>query len=387
MRLAGAGEAALPYRAFSILCGTLAVVFAARLGARGGRLAGAAAALLAASSTALAYYSSEARGYGPLTAAFLGGWLALEAAQEHGRWRATLVWWLCAALGLCAHVTFVFGWGALLAGSVVALCGDGRGRVLARLLRLHALPALCVLAVYLGFVRRLSIGGGDAWSWKALGIEGSTWIFGLPQSGAYALAGAALLGLALAAEFRPREGRSWVYLVLLVAPPLLTALVLRPQFVALRYFSVPLAATSVLLGSALGRLAARGRTAYLAALGLLGVLVAHNLLRDVALARAGRGHFREALEYVLAHSPGPAPSLSSDLEFDTRLTVEFHARTLGRPLVWRAHPPPEGVDWWIATATEHPPELALGAQRYTLERVYPAAGPSSYTWALYRRAQ
>src|SRR5260221_357238 len=161
--------------------------------------------------------------------------------------------------------------------------------------------------------------------------------------------------------------RRLVPALLLVGPPLATALVLKPEFVALRYFSVPLAGAPILFGRALGRLAR------LPALVLLGAITALNLARDVGYARAGRGHFREALEYMVAQTPGPSLSLASDLPFDTRLAVEYHARGLSKPIAWFQALPAAGVDWWIVTAPLHPQRLELGGRPYALARVLEAA--------------
>lgn len=367
MRLVGEAASALPYRALSIASGTLAIVFAGLLGARRDAFCGIAAAVLVASSTLLSYYSSEARGYAPAVACFFGGWLALEDAHESGRWRSVVLWWLCAALGLCAHFTFVFGLAALAAGSL--------GRPLARIVRLHALPFAVALWIYFGFVRGMAYGGGDAWSWGAIWKQAMSWTFGTPESLFFAALGSLLLFMALVFEKRA----AFVPALLILVPPLATALLLKPEFVALRYFSVPLAGATLLLARALGRLP---RTAGLL---LLGAIAALNLARDVHYARAGRGEFRAALEYMAGATSGPGMSLSSDLSFDTRLTVEYHARGLSKGIAWFPKPPAAGVDWMIVTAELRPQVLEVGGVRYVQTRVFEADGPSAYTWALYRR--
>lgn len=365
----GPDAGALACRALALASGTLAVVCAGLLGRRRGAFEGCACALLAATSTLLAYYSAEARGYAPAVAAFLGGWLALERFEQRGGKLALVGWWSCALLGLAAHFTFVFGLGALGAATLV--------RAPRRFALAHLVPIAATLWIGLGFVRGMQYGGGDAWSWREIGAQAGGWTSGLPEN-ALGLAAGALLALgALALEQRS----ALVPALLLIVPPLVTALVLKPHFVALRYFSVPLAGLTVLLGLALGRLPR------LAALALLGALAGLNLARDAALARAGRGQYRAALEYMASESEGASLALASDLPFDTRLTVEFHARGLAKPVAWFPAPPPQGVDWLIVTRAERPPLVQASGVRYTLRRVFEAAGPSSYCWALYRRAQ
>ena len=369
MRAVGEAASALAYRALALVSGTLAIVCAGLLGARRDAFTGLASALLVGSSTLLAYYSSEARGYAPAVALFFAGWLALEDAQQSGRWRSILLWWLCATLGLCAHFTFVFGLAALAAGSL--------RKPLARVVKLHALPCAIALWIYFGFVRGMAYGGGDAWSWGAIWKQALAWTFGTPESLLFAVLGSLLFFMALVFEKRA----ALVPAVLILVPPLATALILKPEFVALRYFSVPLAGATLLLARALGRLPRA------AALLLLVVIAGLNLVRDVHYARAGRGEFRAALEYMAASSASPSMSLASDLSFDTRLTVEYHSRGLSKPIAWFQKPPATGVDWWIVTAPARPQSLELAGQHYTLARVFEADGPSAYAWALYRRVQ
>ena len=383
MRLVGEPASALAYRALALGSGTLAIVCAGLLGARRGAFTGVACALLAATSTTLAYYSSEARGYAPAVACFFAGWLALDRTQDRLRWRFVVLWWLCAALGLCAHFSFVFGLVALAAGSLAAQLREGPGSLLVRSAKLHGVPALCALAIWFGFVHGMAYGGGDAWSWKGVWIQAMGWTFGLPETLPWAVLGSALLGAALAFEKRERL----VLALLLLAAPLATALLLKPDFVALRYFSVPLAGALILLGGVLGRLQRQGLAGRVAAPLCLCLVTGLTLARDVEYARAGRGHFREALEYIASHTTGASASLASDLPFDTRLTVEYHARGLRKPLAWFQEPPAAGVDWWIRTQVPGPSVLEIGGRRYVLERVFEAAGPSSYSWALYKRAQ
>jgi hypothetical protein len=364
MRAVGESSSALPYRALSVASGTVAVVCAGLLGARRDAFTGLACAILAASSTLLAYYSAEARGYAPAVACFLGGWLALERAEESGRWRPTVLWWICAALGLAAHFTFVFGWAALAAGTLV--------HARARFAKLQAVPAAIAAAIYFGFVRRMGYGGGDEWSWQGVWVQGLCWTFGAPETVPWAVLGSLLLLGALLVERRA----ALVPALLLLVPPLATALLLHPDFVALRYFSVPLAGATILLGRALGRLARW------AGILLLSAIAALNLARDAELARAGRGQFRAALEYMAANTDGPAVSFGTDLPLETSTTVEYHARGLGKTVS-----PGFPADWLIVTRAQHPPQLEAGGQRFVLRRVFEGAGPSAYTWALYRRAQ
>jgi hypothetical protein len=166
---------------------------------------------------------------------------------------------------------------------------------------------------------------------------------------------AALLAL-LGWSLRNSHGELAMYGTLLLLPPLLTFLILNPSFVALRYFLLPLAFVPLLAGGALGR---AGRTG------------------PLAWARAGRGEYRAAIAWMLEKSRETVPTVSSDIAFDTRKTLAYHAQYVaGRGLRWvePAQIGPEGVEWIVIASAELPPEnFADRGSNYRRSREF--AGP------------
>ncbi len=369
LRLLGPQEHALVQRALPIAAGTLTIVLGAVWSARtASRAAAAPAAALLAASPLLAYYSSEARGYGLALCMAFAAALALESsARTRGLWLG-----LWTVLGLLSHFSFVF---------VLAALGV-RELWLRRSVLVFLFPLAASLAWYGLFASRMNVGGGDAWSFTTLGRDAAALLLGL--EGPIGVGALALLLALLAWSLRSRRADAALLAMLLLFAPLLTFSVLDPAFVALRYFLLPLAFLPALAG---GALAARGRLG--AALTLL--LVLANLVQDFHLARSGRGEYRAAIRWMLEHSPAEQPSVTSDIAFDTRKTLAYHAQfQSGRGLRWvePAQVGPQGVDWIVIASNALPPEeFADRGMRYRRSTSFEAQGPSAYRWVLYQRVR
>ncbi len=369
LRLLGPQEQALVQRALPILAGSAAVLLGALWTARVfSPRAGVLSAALLASSTLLAYYSSEARGYALALCMVYAAALMLET-QARGR---TAWFSLFCAVGLLSHFSFVF-----------ALAAVGVRELVLRRSPWVLLPPLAFSAGwYLYFISGMAVGGGDAWSFGSLGQDAAVQLLGLSgMPGMLVLA--ALLAL-LGWSLRRSHGELAMYGTLLLLPPLLTFLILNPSFVALRYFLLPLAFVPLLAGGALGR---AGRTGLL----VTTLICVGNLAQSLAWARAGRGEYRAAIAWMLEQSRETVPTVSSDIAFDTRKTLAYHAQFVaGRGLRWvePAQIGPEGVEWIVIASAELPPEnFADRGSNYRRSREFTGAGPSAYRWVLYQRVR
>jgi hypothetical protein len=169
--------------------------------------------------------------------------------------------------------------------------------------------------------------------------------------------------------------------------PLWLIFVLEPAFLFPRYFLVPMALFLVALTGYLVQLGRR--RPWVVGL-LLTVLIGMNLWHWSRFTVAGRGHYREALGYILNHSEAPVVTVGSDFDFRNEMLVDFHRAYLGakaerlvyvRRDVWLV----DGPDWWIAHSQDPdagPPALD---ERYRFERTYPSSRLSGMIWYVYRR--
>jgi len=391
MRLWGDDGSALVQRALSVAAGVGLVALGAAFPLERGRLAAAVTAFLLAGSRFLVHYGSEARGYGPALFCALAAYLALERhlATRERRWAGGFA--ASALLGLLSHLTFVF----VLAGAAAWVAADAwRSRRASALdLALLALPVAFLGFLWLVDVRWLAVGGAPHYDPLAVlpDLAGAT--LGLPEGALrwLGLGFVAAAGYELWALARARDLRAVFFAGAFLAPiPYL--LVLRPEYVYPRHFAVLVPLFLYVAGSGWARIAGLGRAGLAAATLALAVFAAGNALQLAALLKDGRGHYREAVELILASSPPGPITVGSFHDFRNRTVLEDQTRRLGvrdriRYVETRQvgeHPP----QWLVLHDFRlEPPRkdyIEVLGHVYALVRIFPYAGLSGWTWLVYR---
>jgi Dolichyl-phosphate-mannose-protein mannosyltransferase len=390
MRLWGDDGSALVQRALSVVTGVGLVALGAALPLERGRLAAALTALLLAGSRFLVHYGSEARGYGPALFFALAAYLAAERYFETRERRWAAVFAASGALGLLSHLTFVF----VLAGVGAWVAADWlRSRRASPVdLALLALPVALLGFLWVVDIRLLAVGGAPHYDPTAVlpDLAGAT--LGLPEGGLrwLGLGFAAVAGYELYERARARDLRAVFFAAALLAPvPYL--LLLRPEYVYPRHFAVLVPLFLYLVGSGLARIARLGRVGLAGALVALGVFAAGNAVQLAALLRDGRGHYREAVELILANSPPGPITIGSLHDFRNRTVLEDQARRLGvrdRIVYVEAARIGEQPPRWLVMHDfrEEPPRMDLievFGHPYGLVRIFPYGGISGWTWLVY----
>ena len=397
------GESASPYamRFLSLLFGTGSVALAGVLGARNGSREGLFAMALVGGSYLMVDASSEARGYAPMVFFALLAWVALEAGPlrdgaRSGRWAA--VFCGSVALGTLFQLSFVIAYGALCAGWVAQrLRGSlGPGEWVRDALKWHAVPLALYTALYVGWVRHVSIGGDalptafilERTAMLAVGIEGHA----LALKVGCAIAGAVLL-VGLGIVVRRGIERAAVYGVGIVIAPALVLWWLEPSFLAPRYFGASIVLFLLLAAAVLGALARRGRRGMTLACVLLAFFLATNARTTAPLLHQGRGDFARALEIMDRESPAGPLEIGLRFHFRHRLLLEYFARTQAPNrelrLVAGDAWPRRGPEWLILAARQ-PGEVlgehTKGPRGNSYERVASFEGLPGREprWTLYR---
>ena len=130
------------------------------------------------------------------------------------------------------------------------------------------------------------------------------------------------------------------------------------------------------------------------AVSLLALYLAGNAIRTGDFLRLGRGHYREAVLYMLAHDSSRVVTVGSDYDFRNAMLLGYYARYVpkDRELVYVPEDawPPEGPRWLITHSLDarHEPAasyVANGRVEYTLAKHFPFSGVSGWHWCLYRR--
>jgi hypothetical protein len=346
----------------------------------------------------LIHYSSEARGYAPMLAcALFAVWVLQHAdSAKWGRW--AIGYAVAAGLGLLAHVAMaeVLFAGALW--SLLGLIGAGRDwkRHITRSVVWHAVPTAMATAYYLGFVRKLEIGGGpENPMFKTLG-ETAAYTLGLPVSaGGLAFVLFVLLGgLGVIALFRRGAWRLAVfYVMIIVAAPALGMLASKFTLLFPRYFLLNAALALPLMAHGLAwswRAGHYGRVIVLIA--LTGFL-AGNAFPVARLARDGRGQYSAALREIASHAQAREISISSDHDFRNHLLIDYYrgAAGDGHEFVYYSveQAPPWGVQWVLFhrfDGEEPPPAVIADARgnRYVREYHFRHSALSGWDWYVYR---
>lgn len=368
----------------------------------GAAAAGLSAAALFGASYLQVLYSSEARGYAPAVACCLIALLALLRSEgDPPGWRAA--YWAGCLLGMLAHplaVQMILGGAGF--GAVRALQAAGEWRRRWRQEAAWHLPPLAAFALYYAlYLRPMGIGGatflGQAHAPLSSALsDAAAYSLGLPAGSVIALplfAGASLISLGLICRRDLALGAAYSIAIFLAPlPGLLSSAEPVPYA---RYFVVSAAGALLLLSYLLARLWSGSRAGRMLCLGagLLFFLGSGLQLRE--LLREGRGRYREAMRYVLAHSPGPVATVSSDFnDFRNGMMVERYGPEEAGPgrsveyLASRRWRRP-GPEWLLTERLDHeppPPDHlydSLGIY-YQLERAFPHAPLSGWTWYLYR---
>jgi len=391
------------YRYLSVVWGVALVPAGYWLLARRSRVEAVILAGLLACSYPLIHFSSEARGY---SGALLGCMLACAAlanwmAQGEGKapsFFLGLTYGLALALALLSHLTACLIWFPLAAGSLIILaCRSGRVKWICWWAGLNFLPAAVLAALYFLDLRFLTeLGGAPMSVLHGLGrllALGVGWPVKDAATGWIVIA--LLAGLAvwqLVAEQKAGEPLA-LLLGLIYLMPFLCAVLIQPEFFSPRYFLVILPFAYVAPAMLLARLVGtRQRRMVLGA--VLALFLAGQAHLYFNFLRVGRGHFAEALEYMMKHSPSPRVTVGSNQDFRSSVELAYYApRVLrNRQLVYV---PQENhasfqPDWYILheEGYEAPGPAVLNAAgdpAWYRVAYFGAAELSGQAWTIYSR--
>ncbi|MGA8893233.1 MAG: hypothetical protein WB493_16855, partial [Anaeromyxobacteraceae bacterium] len=395
--LVGYDAGPLTARLLAILSGT-AMVAVAAAGIRRDRALSLAWAFLLAFSYVLVHYGSEARGYGPALLFAVAAYASLDRLLATGRWTWALGFAAAAMLGLLSHLTFLYAFLAFLAWAGAAAWKDASKPGLVRSLALAFLPPVAFfLTLWAVDLRLLAIGGGPEYRLLDVLRELVRNTFGLPTGPLEwaALPFLALPAIGFARLFRDRDPRWLFFLVVILLGPAAVLFATRPEYLAPRYFVVAIPFLLWLTASGAVALARTGKPGLRAVVAMAILFLAGNGASLARLVRDGRGHYRDALAFILGSEPGPVASVGSDHDFRNATVIGRHLRDLPGVNRFRYLQSGEwtsGAPRWVLVHHfdgDPPPDpVILGptGTRYALARVFPYAGLSGWDWYVYRIA-
>jgi hypothetical protein len=224
--------------------------------------------------------------------------------------------------------------------------------------------------------------------------ETVVWVLGAPRQRELVWAVAAAAVAAFVAELAAmgREGsREWVfYLIAVVAAPVAGLLARPPEAFYPRYLLVSVPFFLMVLARFFVRCCHAGGWRKRAAMVVLALFFAGNGVWVTRFLIEGRGHYREALNYMATQTKGEEVMVGSDQQFRNGMTMWFYAthwppgKTIHHVIAGGDEGPPE---WFIVhrfVGEADPPEW-LSDRRvvYRRERRFGYAGASGWTWWVY----
>jgi hypothetical protein len=341
------------YRLHVIATGVGTVVLGALIARRAGSRAGLVAALLMGGSYWLILYASEARGY---ALAVFFALLCVPLAERYfasGRTAWAIAFGVSGACGMLSHLVFLHAYLGLVVWTAVASWRRGAWSLrLTAIATLHMLPIAALATLYWIDLRHVGQGGAVATPATAVILRALSLTMGGPESGVVAVVvAAAAIVLCLAsihAVWRSGSDLWTLFAVTTVVAPVLTVVVAaaggRPLFE--RYFVVAIAFT---LLAAAWWIASMARRSIMAAVLVVGAVLAGNSLLIVRLVELGRGSYVAALSHMLSHSKRAPVTLSSDHDFRHTLALDFYQRFVPRGYELSYQPAPNwpapGPEW------------------------------------------
>ncbi len=385
------------HRLLSVVSGTVSLWLLGRMALQRSRLEAFTVVLLAGLSYPLIIYSSEARGYAPAILFALVSFMLMRAHMDRPRSYLLPLFWATVAAAFLFHSSFIYVYLALGAWSMAQeIRSKGPAGAVKGLAKLHAAPLAFVAALYLFFLKDMVIGGGRLGGlWEEILVTAGM-VTGLPVEGIYGLLAifAVLLlsciGLIGLAGYGSGE---WVfYLFAVFIAPALTIAVMKPELIYFRYFLVSFPFLYLIIAHAMTRVYRRpvwGRPVYIV---LLLVFIALNINSLWKFHSDGRGQYYDAVEYMTGSSQGDEILVGSDHDFRNKIVLGFYSTFFrGKRISYidreqRAAAAPE---WMLLHSldVDYRPQRYIfdSGYRYSLEKSYPYAGVSGWSWFVYRR--
>lgn len=334
IRIVGDQGTFFVYRLPSLVAGLACIPLAARIAGRSGRSAAIAAAWIVALSFLSIVFSSEARGYALLVAcslaAFESAWTWIDRGDR--RWLAAS--WAFALVGVLSQTLFVLSWAAIATAVIVRIFRQPGDRRLARIVAFGAVPIAIFATWWFVNVRHVFNAGAPPWELATVVTRALAWRTGLPVAEWALIVGAAMSLGVLALDVR-RSVRgadpTWIVQVCMVlVVPVATAAILWDEYLAPRYFLVPLAFWCLSFARVIADFGSRSRMRRVLALLVFAAFAVGNLRYVVGFVRAGRGHVGDLVEDMAARATTRQLVVTGNYDFNVGAQIAPHTFTRGR---------------------------------------------------------
>jgi hypothetical protein len=399
----GYGDVWPRYRFLSIVTGTLSIPIMGYIGFKRGFATGIITTLLVVFSYPLIIYSSEARGYAPAIFFSLTAYLAFQNYNKQSNFISLSVFWTSCILGILSHLTFIYIFAGLFLSSVLPAKKEFNKIIFyKRLTAWYFLPALFMTFLYLFFVKGMMIGGGES-----IGtITGRLADFlspltGLMPGSTAGIIAATLIFITVSAWILTAERKfsaDWIFyaLILVIVPSI--AFILPFDFFSSRYLALLLPFLYLMIASMMTKLSSLSKTGMVICIAFCSLLIAGSIVRLHDQLTIGRGHYLEAVRYIMNNSPSSQVSIITDHELRNSTVINFYKQFIPlskeidyisvNDMISKRKEAPE----WLITHHRFDPEFTpplYGGpkdHKYKLVKISPSANMlSGWNWYIYKK--
>jgi hypothetical protein len=390
------------YRLPSVVAGVGSIVLAGLISRRRSVPAAWFAMLMVAFSYVQILYSSEARGYSEVVFFSLLSFYALEKYLDKQARSSALLFSTSSILGFASHLIFLnfFCAAILWSGWRFMKSGLGARRTIKAMIACHAAPTAFLTALYFVDIRHQVMGGGTEHG-AGIYVDSFAWALGAPP-GRFTMLPTSVLAVALSIAglwiLWREKSDVWVfYIGVILAVPILLAIVRHSDVLYVRYFIVGMVFLLILWSFVLAALYQRGWPGRITCVLLLAGYFVFNGWHTISLYKHGRGHYGEAARFLAEHTKEPVVTIGSDHDFRNGVVLQFYATEAmadkhvayypnSRITAW----PEGGPEWFIchkeSFADPAPPGTHvtdLAGNRYEFVKSFQTAPLSGVHWYIF----
>jgi hypothetical protein len=306
-------------------------------------------------------------------------------------------------LGLLSHFTFIQIYLAFLLTDLALLFQKRALKVFAAK---HALPMAGLIAFYVLYLRDLPPGGGLIHSYLDTIVNCAGALVGGPLLStanldlgvwalfwAFVVLSALLIGQYLL--FKSKDARAVFCFNAVFVSPLLFLLGAAPRVLFERYFTCLFPLVYLILSFFVVKLYQQTKIGRALAIVLVAGFLAGSIGYHHRFSKYQRGGYEAAIAQILAGSKARPVVVTGDQEFRDRMLLDYYLNARGeKGQILYAGPKDLAAlrpQWYLAQSQdleyEAPKTITLaGKQDFQLEKVFPFAGLSGWSWFLYRKA-
>jgi len=341
-------------------------------------------------------YSSEARGFASVVFFSFASFYLLDKYLEKESWKAALGFSVSSIFGFASHLIFLnfFCAAVLWSGWRLVKSGHGKAHVIKSMLACHAASAMFFLLLYIVDVRRLGVGGGTPASLPGTFAQSLGWAFGGPSLACIILT-AALFSAGLLLLWRQHSDLLIFFIGVIFVFPILMVTLHHSDAIYVRHFIVGSSFLLIVISLVLARLCERGWAGQALCVVLMISYFGLNSRHLIALIKYGRGHYSDAVRFLIENTKRSEITVGSDHDYRVSLVLRYYVDQASGEQTFTYYPrnswPHQGPEWLVYHAESIEDSSSAQARitdgfgnNYKLVKTFPTAPLSGLHWFVYR---